>query len=35
MIDKSSCGYVPRNAYTNSGKKNERASRIEWELVQF
>lgn len=28
MIDKSSCGYVPRNAYTKSGKKNERANRM-------
>lgn len=33
MIDKSSCGYVPRNAYTKSGKKNERANRIEWEHI--
>lgn len=33
MIDRSSCGYVPRNEYTKSGKKNERARRIEWEHV--
>ena len=31
MIDRESCGYKPRNEYTNSGKKNERARRIEWE----
>ena len=33
MIDRDSCGYVPRNKYTKSGKKNERARRIEWEHV--
>ena len=33
MIDRDSCGYVPRNEYTKSGKKNERARRIEWEHV--
>lgn len=33
MIDRNSCGYVPRNEYTKSGKKNERARRIEWEHV--
>jgi len=31
MIDKSSCGYVPRNKYTKKGKVNQRAKRIEWE----
>ncbi len=33
MIDRDSCGYVPRNEYTKKGKKNERARRIEWEHV--
>lgn len=33
MIDRNSCGYVPRNEYTKSGKKNERVRRIEWEHV--
>lgn len=33
MIDRNSCGYVPRNEYTKKGKKNERARRIEWEHV--
>lgn len=33
MIDRDSCGYTPRNEYTKSGKKNERARRIEWEHV--
>ena len=33
MIDRDSCGYVPRNEYTKSGKKNERARRIEFEHV--
>ncbi|QOP46772.1 endonuclease [Sulfurimonas paralvinellae] len=31
MIDRRSCGYVPRNEYTKKGKKNIRARRIEWE----
>lgn len=31
MIDKRSCGYVPRNKYTKKGKLNVRANRIEWE----
>lgn len=31
MIDKESCGYIPRNEYTKKGKINERARRIEWE----
>jgi len=31
MIDKKSCGYVPRNKYTKKGKLNIRANRIEWE----
>jgi len=33
MIDKKSCGYVPRNKYTKKGKLNIRANRIEWEHV--
>lgn len=33
MIDRGSCGYMPRNEYTKKGKKNERARRIEWEHV--
>lgn len=33
MIDRNLCGYIPRNEYTKSGKKNERANRIEWEHV--
>ncbi|MBE0513921.1 endonuclease [Sulfurimonas sp.] len=33
MIDRNSCGYVPRNEYTKKGKKNERARRIEWEHI--
>jgi len=31
MIDKASCGYIPRNKYTKKGKVNQRANRIEWE----
>lgn len=31
MIDRNSCGYIPRNEYTEKGKRNERARRIEWE----
>jgi len=31
MIDKASCGYIPRNKLTKKGKVNERANRIEWE----
>lgn len=31
MIDRKSCGYIPRNEYTKKGKTNERARRIEWE----
>lgn len=31
MIDKKSCGYIPRNKYTKKGKVNQRARRIEWE----
>lgn len=31
--DTSSCGYVPRNAITRSGKPNVRATRIEWEHI--
>lgn len=33
MIDRKSCGYVPRNATTKNGNPNERARRIEWEHV--
>lgn len=33
MIDRSGCGYEPRNARTKSGKENRRARRIEWEHV--
>lgn len=33
MIDRSSCGYVPRKPLTKKGKVNERANRIEWEHV--
>ncbi|WP_373072754.1 endonuclease [Sulfurimonas sp.] len=31
MIDKESCGYIPRNIRTKKGKINQRANRIEWE----
>lgn len=31
MIDKKSCGYIPRNIRTKKGTVNERANRIEWE----
>ncbi|NQY21235.1 MAG: endonuclease [Campylobacteraceae bacterium] len=33
MIDKSSCGYSPRNSFTKKGNVNKRAKRIEWEHV--
>jgi len=33
MIDRKSCGYMPRNATTKKGNANERARRIEWEHV--
>lgn len=33
MIDRTSCGYVPRNEFTKKGKVNIRARRIEWEHV--
>ena len=33
MIDRKSCGYIPRNATTKKGNPNERARRIEWEHV--
>ena len=33
MIDRKSCGYIPRNEITKKGKKNVRAGRIEWEHV--
>ena len=33
MIDRSSCGYTPRNEYTKKGNQNKRARRIEWEHV--
>jgi len=31
MIDRDSCGYIPRNEYTKKGKRNISARRIEWE----
>jgi len=31
MIDKGSCGYIPRNRLTKKGNVNVRANRIEWE----
>ena len=31
MINRESCGYIPRNIRTKKGKINERANRIEWE----
>lgn len=31
MIDKASCGYIPRKVHTKKGKVNIRAKRIEWE----
>jgi len=31
MINKRSCGYIPRNMRTKKGKINQRAKRIEWE----
>jgi deoxyribonuclease-1 len=33
MIDRNSCGYIPRNERTKKGKVNQRARRIEWEHV--
>lgn len=33
MIDRNSCGYVPRNELTKKGKENERTNRIEWEHI--
>jgi len=33
VVDKESCGYVPRKPFTRSGKINIRANRIEWEHV--
>ena len=33
MIQRDSCGYIPRNEYTKKGNKNQRARRIEWEHV--
>jgi len=33
MIERSSCGYTPRNKYTKKGNLNARANRIEWEHV--
>lgn len=33
MIDRSSCGYTPRNQYTKKGNLNQRARQIEWEHV--
>lgn len=31
MIDKESCGYIPRNKLSKKGKVNVRTNRIEWE----
>lgn len=31
MIDRKSCGYIPRNEYTKKGNKNQRVRQIEWE----
>lgn len=31
MIDRKSCGYIPRNERTKKGKVNQRARCIEWE----
>lgn len=33
MIDRASCGYIPRNTLTRAGNINKRALRIEWEHV--
>jgi len=33
MIDRRSCGYIPRNERTKKGKVNQRAKRIEWEHI--
>jgi deoxyribonuclease I len=33
MINRDSCGYIPRNEYTKKGKLNQRARRIEWEHI--
>jgi len=33
MIDRNSCGYVPRNELTKKGKENERVDRIECEHI--
>lgn len=33
MIDRKSCGYIPRNERTKKGKVNIRARRIEWEHI--
>jgi deoxyribonuclease I len=33
MIDRESCGYIPRNERTKKGKINKRAKRIEWEHI--
>jgi len=33
VVDKESCGYVPRRPFTRSGKINKRANRAEWEHV--
>ena len=33
MIDKESCGYIPRIKITKKGKINQRANRIEWEHI--
>lgn len=31
MIDRKSCGYIPRNERTKKGNVNQRARRVEWE----
>jgi len=33
MIDRKSCGYIPRNERTKKGNINKRSRRIEWEHV--
>lgn len=35
MIDKESCGYIPRIKITKKGKINQRANRIEWEHISW
>ncbi len=33
MIDRDSCGYVPRNERSKKGNINQRARKIEWEHI--